>query len=177
MATTTPNNLWPVPTSTDYVADGAVAIESLGDAIDASVGNGLKAWVAYTPTLSGLTIGNGTLNFVYCQIGKTVHVRGIATLGTTSSMTGPLDVGIPVTSTGYGTTGMSPIGNATFWSGSVPIGFGTLTSVGNSAAFRILAISAAGTYTTVADISSTVPFAWSSPSGKFFACSFTYQAA
>lgn len=37
MATTTPNYGWPVPTSTDLVKDGAVAIEALGDAIDASV--------------------------------------------------------------------------------------------------------------------------------------------
>jgi hypothetical protein len=37
MATTTPNYGWPVPTSTDYVKDGATAIEALGDAIDATV--------------------------------------------------------------------------------------------------------------------------------------------
>jgi len=37
MATTTPNYGWPVPTSTDYVKDGAAAIEALGDAIDATV--------------------------------------------------------------------------------------------------------------------------------------------
>jgi hypothetical protein len=37
MATTTPNFSWPVPTSTDLVKDGATAIESLGDAIDASL--------------------------------------------------------------------------------------------------------------------------------------------
>ena len=37
MATTTPNYGWPVPTSTDLVKNGAVAIESLGDAIDASL--------------------------------------------------------------------------------------------------------------------------------------------
>jgi|688.fasta_scaffold608354_2 hypothetical protein len=38
MATTTPNNGWPVPTSTDLVKDGATAIEALGDAIDATLG-------------------------------------------------------------------------------------------------------------------------------------------
>jgi hypothetical protein len=37
MATTTPNFGWPVPTSTDLVKDGATAIESLGDSIDASL--------------------------------------------------------------------------------------------------------------------------------------------
>jgi len=39
MATTTPNYGWSVPTSTDYVKDGATAIETLGDSIDASVYN------------------------------------------------------------------------------------------------------------------------------------------
>ena len=37
MATTTPNFGWAVPTSTDLVKDGAIAIETLGDAIDASL--------------------------------------------------------------------------------------------------------------------------------------------
>ena len=37
MATTTPNYGWNVPTSADYVAQGAVAIQTLGDEIDATV--------------------------------------------------------------------------------------------------------------------------------------------
>ena len=37
MATTTPTFGWAVPTSADYVAQGAVAIETLGDAIDSSM--------------------------------------------------------------------------------------------------------------------------------------------
>lgn len=39
MSTTTPNYGWTVPTSTDYVKDGAAAIETLGDSIDASMGD------------------------------------------------------------------------------------------------------------------------------------------
>ena len=41
MATTTPNYGWAVPTSTDLVKDGATAIETLGDAIDASMNTAL----------------------------------------------------------------------------------------------------------------------------------------
>jgi len=37
MPTTTPSFNWPVPVSSDLVKDGATAIESLGDAIDASM--------------------------------------------------------------------------------------------------------------------------------------------
>ena len=36
MATTTPNFGWTVPTSTDLVKNGATAIETLGDGVDAS---------------------------------------------------------------------------------------------------------------------------------------------
>ena len=41
MATTTPNYGWTVPTSSDLVKDGATAIETLGDAIDASMNTAL----------------------------------------------------------------------------------------------------------------------------------------
>lgn len=42
MATTTPYFGWSVPTSTDYVKDGATAIETLGDSIDDSMKSGLN---------------------------------------------------------------------------------------------------------------------------------------
>ncbi len=37
MATTTPNFGWTVPTSSDLVKNGATAIETLGDSVDASI--------------------------------------------------------------------------------------------------------------------------------------------
>jgi len=63
MATTTPNYGWPVPTSTDYVKDGATAIEALGDAIDATVfglGGGLTFVKAQTvgSAVSTVTVTN-----------------------------------------------------------------------------------------------------------------------
>jgi len=39
MATTTPNYAWVVPTSSDLVKNGATAIETLGDSVDASLWN------------------------------------------------------------------------------------------------------------------------------------------
>ena len=36
---TTPNYSWPYPESSDYVADGATAIENLADAVDTTVGD------------------------------------------------------------------------------------------------------------------------------------------
>ena len=57
MATTTPNYGWPVPTSTDLVKDGAVAIEALGDAIDATVfGLGSGLTLISTTAMTGSTV-------------------------------------------------------------------------------------------------------------------------
>lgn len=39
---TTANNSWPYPESSDYVADGATAIENLADAIDTGLGDVTK---------------------------------------------------------------------------------------------------------------------------------------
>lgn len=66
MATTTPNYGWDVPTSTDYVKDGATAIETLGDDIDASlysITSGKNVGMVHinTTTVSGaasLTVSN-----------------------------------------------------------------------------------------------------------------------
>jgi hypothetical protein len=55
MATTTPNYGWDVPTSTDYVKDGATAIETLGDDIDASlfsITNGKNVGAVFIGTTS-----------------------------------------------------------------------------------------------------------------------------
>ena len=175
MATTTPNNGWTVPTSTDYVKDGATAIETLGDAIDTSVGTGLLAWTAYTPTISGVTIGNATTTFVYAKLGKNVIVRGVCTFGSTSTVTGPLDVSLPVNNTGYSATGIV-VGTSTFYNGTSYF-YGPIVSIGQTDKFRCVAYNVSATYATGSDVSTTAPFTWAPATNKFFACQFIYQAA
>ena len=66
MATTTPNYGWDVPTSTDYVKDGALAIETLGDDIDATVitlGQGVKRYTVNTTATLTLTTTTETSLF------------------------------------------------------------------------------------------------------------------
>ncbi len=75
MATTT-NNGWTTPDDTDLVKDGALAIRTLGSAIDTSVGTGLLAWQDFdTFTVSGTGWNFGstaTKNGRYVQLGKIV---------------------------------------------------------------------------------------------------------
>jgi hypothetical protein len=65
MATTTPNYGWTVPTSTDLVKDGATAIETLGDAIDASMNTALgtkKAGMVLLNTTSFSAVASQALS-------------------------------------------------------------------------------------------------------------------
>jgi hypothetical protein len=68
MATTTPNYGWTVPTSTDLVKDGATAIETLGDAIDASMNTALgtkKAGMVLLNTTSFSGVASQSFNNVF----------------------------------------------------------------------------------------------------------------
>jgi hypothetical protein len=85
MATTTPNYGWTVPTSTDLVKDGATAIETLGDAIDASMNTALgtkKAGMVLLNTtsfsaVSSQSLPTGTFSATY-EFYKIVYA-GVAT--------------------------------------------------------------------------------------------------
>ena len=68
MATTTPNYGWTVPTSTDLVKDGATAIETLGDAIDASMNTALgtkKAGMVLLNTTSFSAVSSISVSDVF----------------------------------------------------------------------------------------------------------------
>jgi len=68
MATTTPNYGWTVPTSTDLVKDGATAIETLGDSIDASMFSALgtkKAGMVLLNTTNFTSVTSQQINSVF----------------------------------------------------------------------------------------------------------------
>jgi hypothetical protein len=92
MATTTPNYGWTVPTSTDLVKDGATAIETLGDAIDASMNTALgtkKAGMVLlnTTSFSGVSsqsFPDGVISSTY----KNYRVIFVAQQNTSTGQTG-----------------------------------------------------------------------------------------
>jgi hypothetical protein len=68
-----------------------------GDIVRAADVTAASAWTAFTPTLTNATVGNGTLDCAYVQIGKLVVARYRFTLGSTSTVgTNPLFT-VPVT--------------------------------------------------------------------------------
>jgi hypothetical protein len=125
MATTTPNYGWPVPTSTDFVKDGAQAIEDLGDAIDATV-FGLPS--GGLTLLSATTIGTAVSSVtVTGAFSATYDNYKIVVTGGTSSVNNTLtSMKLGATATGYyaaysgaafsGGANISTDNNASAWS-------------------------------------------------------------
>ena len=141
MATTTPNYGWSVPTSTDLVKDGATAIETLGDSIDASfvglkggtTGQVLSKTSGTDLAFTWIEQDDTTLSF-NAQTGTT-YTLVIADLGklVTTSNASPVTVTIPpsVFSTGNQINVQSiGVGLTTFAAGAGV----TITSTGATAA-------------------------------------------
>lgn len=84
--------------TTHIASDAAIDFSKLASA----------AWTSFTPTWTGLTLGNGTSAAKYQQIGKWVVFKGKLTCGSTTNTTGtgnPLISDLPVTAaaaTDYG---------------------------------------------------------------------------
>jgi len=89
MATTTPNYGWTVPTSTDLVKDGATAIETLGDAIDASMNTALgtkKAGMVLLNTTSFSAVASQSINDVFTSTYSNYRIIFDCSNSTSASM-------------------------------------------------------------------------------------------
>lgn len=170
---------------TDRIADDAVnAAKIATDAVDSAeikagavgtselasaVGN-FGAWTNYTPTLTNVTSGNGSLTAAYCQIGKLVAFRVVFSLGSTSAITGRIQVALPTTaSSSYQTA---------FWGNFQDSGTTTYPAylyLETASKVEMRAQNSSGTYLSYADTSATVPFTWTST--DLFALGGVYEAA
>jgi hypothetical protein len=139
-----------------------------------------SAWVyagggdatSFTPSWSGFTLGDGTDEWYYARVGDFIHVYGNTQLGSTSAVTGELQIDLPVerealasTYEILGTAILFELGVA-FWGG---MAFST-----NATTVRFSPLLANVTYVKQGTTSSTVPFTWGT--GDAIGASFTYKA-
>jgi hypothetical protein len=175
MATTTTNNGWTIPQSTDLVSQGATAIATLGNGIDTSVGTGLKAWTSFTPTMTGWGTGNGSFNSAYALLGKIVIWRCVFTAGTTTTFAGSPTLTIPVTAKTGAAGNYYPLCRVVY---TPAAGFNTGTAWLSSTTSLVMnADRVDGTYGTNAAISATVPGTWAANSNNTFQFVIIYEAA
>lgn len=130
-----------------------------GDVVDAADLNTIAgAWDAFTPTLTNLTLGNGTATGYKKKIGRCVFFWVQITLGSTSSVTGGVRVDLPETANAAGAGAF----DVSFYDDSA----GAATGYFNGAAIMettyvaLRAIGTASTYGGLTGLSSTIPFTW-----------------
>ena len=137
----------------------------------------LGTYTAYTPTLSGITIGNGTIDAKYCRVNDFVHVIGRIVLGSTSSVTGTSYLTLPVNCDAIQSPDTGSLGDMYFVDASAGSVYPSNGITSGSLAGRayISALFASGTYLSRGNISATVPFTWAT--GDSISFNFYYKAA
>jgi hypothetical protein len=116
------------------------------------------AWTAYTPTLTNLTLGNGTITARYAVSGKVLFVRITVTRGSTTSFGNTPQMSLP--------SGITTPHQAGFSAGvgsSGSIGGNTYlfqTILYSSSTLAVAAENAASTYSRLTYITNTIPATW-----------------
>lgn len=156
--------------TTVKVADGAVTPAKL------QTGTGSTwSWTDYTPTFTNFTLGNGTITYAkYKQLGKTVHVSLLVTMGTTSAMgTQPIFT-LPVNAASYYVPDKSYVGNGnTIDTGTAD--YPALVSIKSSTTAVLFISLTTTTHAQTANITASTPFTWTT--GDRWTADFTYEAA
>ena len=114
------------------------------------------AWKAWTPTLTNITIGNGTVYAFYCQFGDVVHWQFRLYLGSTTSFGGSIYISAPVTPDN--STLYQPTGNVWLQEAGSYIYNGHSMIVADDIFFY--ADDELGTYTRSINVNATIPFTW-----------------
>lgn len=152
---------------TVHLADDSIDSQHYVDGSIDTVHLADEAWSSYTPTLTGISTGNGTLDADYIRLGSTVFVRVIWTMGTTSSVSSEPRFTLPDGDSLHGDyTPVSVLGHAVCADSNGFIYNGFVTEVsGDTSKVRAMLQAANGTYVTQSGgtITSTSPFTWTNP--------------
>jgi hypothetical protein len=151
---------------------GTERLQIASDGTISGSGPSLGAWTAFTPTWTGITIGNGVTGGNYCQIGKVVHCRAYITFGSTTSVTAAVDMDFPVTAVSH--TGNPHIGLARLLDASVGA-YNAVTVYLSTTKVRVQRTFVSGATILMGELSSTSPFTWTTSDQIML--NFTYEAA
>lgn len=170
MAYTTPRT-W----VTGELVTAALLNAHLRDNLNAALPVGVDAWPTWTPTLTNLTLGNGTVISKYMKVGRLVTWRFRFTLGTTSAVgTSPQwTLPVPVASD-YSDSGQEIMGSAVFRDAGVAAYNGQVY-IQNTAASRVNVSRIGGSGSADVNVTATAPFTWGS--GDMITAMGHYEAA
>lgn len=158
---TTPNFALPYPVDAD-APDGPLQLGNLATAVDTElnrlVGVGSAAWTAFTPTWTGVTVGDGTSDCAYIKRGRLVVVRYKFTLGSTSAITATPQPTLPVTAVAGAATAAAAM--AVYRDVSLPGNFFGIIHVASTSVAQFTQLARANPTDASVGVTSTVPFTW-----------------
>jgi hypothetical protein len=133
-----------------------------------------SAWESWSPTYSGISIGDGTATAFCKKIGKTVHFVHTIICGSTTAITTFPQFSLPYNRSSNYTATVTIVGTTIFNDGGVfYIGVSGLLTSAQSIALRVMG--SAGTYANWVSPTSTVPFVIAS--GDQIVSTGTYESA
>ena len=176
-----------VTTNGDLIyGTGSSAVSRIGIGTSGQVlqvSGGIPAWGSvpgatynystWTPTLGNVTLGNGSLNCRFVQIGKFVHATFQMVFGSTTNVTGTMDFTFPTGASSCSTPGNTYNGTVRMLDSGVA-NYTGMVIVNNSNTWSIVAQSAGGSHTQSDIVRVGTPFSWST--NDEIQASFTYQA-
>lgn len=133
------------PTSTGAVLD---ATSTIGGVSGTTLAADRTAWASFTPTLTSITLGNGTLTAAYKQVGKRVYVRIILQFGSTTTIANGSGFSTPVNPV----AGITQVLAGVAFSSSLGQGFSIAGRVGHTSNFILLVAQG--------NVTGSVPFTW-----------------
>jgi len=138
---------------------------------DSSQSTGLRwggGWTTWTPSYVNFTLGNGTTTARYQQVGKTVNFIVKIVFGSTTSVTGAMGISLPANNATNGHLYNTFLGDQ---------GAGTYNGLSETFDnyIYVRAIATNGAYSTFNQISSTVPFTWTT--SDYIIISGSYEVA
>ena len=112
-------------------------------------------WTSFTPTMTNVTVGNGTHNSRYLKIGRIVFVNYEFTFGSTTSISGA-----PVFSVPFSVSGPLMAGQVMFLDAGTQRYIGMVEIENSSSGVVCQGINTTGTYATQLAPNATNPFTW-----------------
>ncbi len=146
---------------------------TVGQVLTAAELNSGGAYTAFTPTWSGITVGNATQEWHYCEFNKMVHVFGNILFGSTTTIATVPIMTLPVAREGLP-------------AGIVNMGVGTLADAA-TATYMAFCLSTTttncilfsstsnGNFVTEGGVGATTPFTWTT--NDSFSMNLIYKAA
>ena len=183
MASTYPTSLdtFTNPTATDLLTSPSHAQQhsDINDAMEAvqtklAIGNTvIGTYISYTPTLTNLTIGNGTLTSSYCRVNNLIHFQGKILFGSTTSVTGSVQVTVPISISTTQSSQGTALGTNTFYDSSVGTWFLGIASANVAARFYPSIQYTNASYAQFGNMNATTPMTWAT--GDYYTWNLIYR--